>query len=53
MLAEEERDEEVWRTNPEIEEVDQSPANILAHTRDGVDDNLPGDNEYEMDEPCT
>lgn len=36
----------------EIEEVDDCPANLLGHAGDGVDDDLAGDDEDDVDEPC-
>ena len=40
-------------THPEVEKIDEGPANLLAHARNSVDDDLPGEDENRVDEPCT
>ena len=40
-------------TYPKIQQVHQSPADFLSHSWDSVDDDLPGEDENGVDEPCT
>ena len=39
-------------THPEVEKIDEGPADLLAHAWNGVDDDLPGEDENGVDEPC-
>ena len=39
-------------THTEVEQVNECPANLLTHTGNSVDDNLPCEDEDGVDEPC-
>lgn len=40
-------------TYREIQQIDQRPADLCCHSRDGVDDYFAEDDEYDVYEPCT